>query len=81
MANYEYTNDFRAPCQQSIRNGTENDGSGIKDFPMKTEILRFLKNPGLDGQMEHPGDNKKTTWHFDNMGRPTDVLDADGFCK
>ena len=36
---------------------------------MKTEILRFFEEPGLDGQMERPGDNKKTTWHFDNMGR------------
>ena len=41
----------------------------------------IFEDPGLDGEISQTADNKKTMYHFDTMGRPTDVIDSDGFAN
>ena len=80
--NYEYTNDFRVPRVSKVSETGQKNAPGQElKISYENGNTTIFEEPGLDGQMEHPGDNKKTTWHFDNMGRPTDVLDADGFAN
>lgn len=80
--NYEYTNDFRVPRVSKVSETGQKNAPGQElKISYENGNTTIFEEPGLDGQMERPGDNKKTTWHFDNMGRPTDVLDADGFAN
>ncbi len=80
--NYEYTNDFQVPRVSKVSETGQKNAPGQElKISYENGNTTIFEEPGLDGQMEHPGDNKKTTWHFDNMGRPTDVLDADGFAN
>lgn len=80
--NYEYTNDFRVPRVSKVSETGQKNALGQElKISYENGNTTIFEEPGLDGQMERPGDNKKTTWHFDNMGRPTDVLDADGFAN
>ena len=80
--NYEYTNDFRVPRVSKVSETGQKNAPGQElKISYENGNTTIFEEPGLDGQMERPGDNKKTTWHFDNMGHPTDVLDADGFAN
>lgn len=80
--NYEYTNDFRVPRVSKVSETGQKNAPGQElKISYENGNTTIFEEPGLDGQMERPGDNKKTTWHFDNMGRPTDVLDSDGFAN
>lgn len=80
--NYEYTNDFRVPRVSKVSETGQKNAPGQElKISYENGNTTIFEEPGLDGQMERPEDNKKTTWHFDNMGRPTDVLDSDGFAN
>lgn len=79
---YQYTNDFRVPRISRItEKGSENQlGQEMKISYTNGNITTF-EEPGLDGDIEQTADNQKTVYHFDNMGRPTDVLENDGYAN
>ncbi|MCI7448603.1 MAG: RICIN domain-containing protein [Blautia sp.] len=76
---YQYTNDFRVPRVSRI---TEKGAGSQTGQEMKISYANgnttTFEEPGLDGEIGQTADNRKTTYHFDNMGRPTDVLENDG---
>ncbi|MBO5460310.1 MAG: RICIN domain-containing protein [Ruminococcus sp.] len=79
---YEYTEDFRVPRVSKItEKGSDGQiGRELKIFYENGNTTIF-EEPGLDGELTETGDNKKTTFHFDNMGRPTSVQDSDEFAN
>lgn len=79
---YQYTNDFRVPRISRItEKGSENQlGQEMKISYTNGNITTF-EEPGLDGDIEQTADNQKTVYHFDNMGRLTDVLENDGYAN
>lgn len=79
---YTYTDDFRVPRISRIReegNG-EVPGQELK-ISYENGNTTIFEEPGLDGELNQEGDNKKIIYHFDNMGRPTDVMDSDGYAN
>ena len=79
---YAYANDFRVPRVSRISEyGKDNTPGQEIRISYQNGNTSVFEEPGLDGELGQTADNKKTTYHFDNMGRPTDVLDSDGFAN
>ena len=76
---YEYKNDFRVPRVSRIAEyGSGNKAGQEMKVSYANGNTTVFETPGLDGEIAQTGDNRKITYHFDNMGRPTDVMDQDG---
>ncbi|EKC62571.1 YD repeat-containing domain protein, partial [human gut metagenome] len=76
---YEYKNDFRVPRVSRIAEyGSGNKAGQEMKVSYENGNTTVFETPGLDGEIAQTGDNRKITYHFDNMGRPTDVMDQDG---
>ncbi|EEG30158.1 ricin-type beta-trefoil lectin domain protein, partial [[Clostridium] methylpentosum DSM 5476] len=75
---YSYTKDFQVPRVSKIveRNG-EALGQTLK-ISYKNGNTTVFEDNGLDGNIDTKEDNISTTYHFDNLGKPTDVYDQDG---
>lgn len=79
---YEYTNDFRVPrVSRIVENGIENQPGQEMKISYANGNTTIFEEPGLDGEIEQTGDNQKTIYHFDNMGRPVDVIENDGYAN
>ena len=76
---YEYTQDFRIWRVSKITEFGENQTVGQEmKISYENGNTTIFEEPGLDGELSQTADNQKMTYHFDNMGRPTDILDSDG---
>lgn len=76
---YEYTQDFRIWRVSKITEFGENQTVGQEmKLSYENGNTTIFEEPGLDGELSQTADNQKMTYHFDNMGRPTDILDSDG---
>ena len=76
---YEYTQDFRIWRVSKITEFGENQTVGQEmKISYENGNTTIFEEPGLDGELSETADNQKMTYHFDNMGRPTDILDSDG---
>ncbi len=83
------TNDFQVPRVSKILE--RGDDSGLNGAPGAVgQVLKIsyqngnttvFEEAGLDGDIEATADNRKMTYHFDHMGRPSDVIDDDGFAN
>ena len=84
---YEYMNDFKVPRVSKV---TERGSGGALGQEMKITYANgnttIFEEPGLDGLLSSENaedrkeaDNKKTIYHFDNMGHVTGILEPDGF--
>ena len=75
---YSYTKDFQVSRVSKIveRNG-EALGQTLK-ISYKNGNTTVFEDNGLDGNIDTKEDNISTTYHFDNLGKPTDVYDQDG---
>jgi RHS repeat-associated protein len=86
---YTLTNDFQVPRVSKILE--RGDDSGLNGAPGAVgQVLKIsyqngnttvFEEAGLDGDIEATADNRKMTYHFDHMGRPSDVIDDDGFAN
>ena len=79
---YQYTVDFTVPRVSRV---TEKGTGGQLGQELKISYQNgnttIFEESGLDGNIGQTADNKKTTYHFDNTGRPTDILDSDGYAN
>ncbi|WP_448864565.1 RICIN domain-containing protein [Dorea sp.] len=76
---YEYTQDFRIWRVSKITEFGENQTVGQEmKISYENGNTTIFEEPGLDGELSQTADNQKMIYHFDNMGRPTDILDSDG---
>lgn len=79
---YEYANDFRVPRVSRISEYGDDSALGQEiKISYQNGNTSIFEEPGLDGEISQTVDNKKTTYNFDNMGRPTDILNSDGFAN
>ncbi len=79
---YNYTSDFRIPRVSKItETGTESTPGQELKISYENGNTTIFEEPGLDGELGQTSDNKKITYHFDNMGRPTDVQDSGGYAN
>ena len=77
---YEYVNDFRVPRVSHIaEKGSDGTLGQELNISYENGNTTIFEEPGLDGELSETADNRTTTYHFDNMGQPTDVMDSDGF--
>ena len=75
---YTYSNDMGVARVTQVRetNGS-NVGQTIRMSYDNGLVTRFTDG-GPDGNIDTPADNRTYTYHFDNLGRCTDVHDQDG---
>ena len=79
---YEYQNDFRIPRVSRIKENGDGKKAGQElKVSYENGNITIFEEPGLDGEISQTADNKKTIYHFDNMGRPTDIRDSDGYAN
>lgn len=79
---YQYTTDLKVPRVSRIsEKGTIDQLGQELKITYQNGNTTVFEEPGKDGDIEQTADNKKTTYHFDNMGRPTDILDDDGYAN
>ena len=75
---YEYANDFRVPRVSKISERCGADTGQSLKISYQNGSTTVFEDCGLDGDLAAASDNLITTYNFDNMGRVTDIYDADG---
>ena len=75
---YEYTNDFQVPRVSKISERCGPDTGQSLKISYQNGSTTVFEDCGLDGDLSTTADNLITTYNFDNMGRVTDIYDADG---
>lgn len=86
---YNYANDYQVPRVKEVYEVGQDAGPGTTPGK-KGQVLRItyqngnttiFEEPGQDGSIDNKGDNRSITYHFDTTGRPTDVMDDDGYAN
>lgn len=82
QVHYDYVMDFKVPRVGRIAEKGKNGEKGQElKISYENGNTTIFEEPGLDGDIENKTDNKTSIWHFDNMGRPSDIVDSDGFAN
>ena len=75
---YSYVTDMSVPRVSSIRETSGNISGQQINLSYRNGNTTVVEDCGLDGNIGAKSDNNIITYNFDNMGRVTDVYDANG---
>lgn len=75
---YTYSNDMGVARVTQVRETNGNDVGQTVRMSYDNGLVTRFTDGGPDGNIDTPADNRTYTYHFDNLGRCTDVHDQDG---
>ena len=75
---YTYSNDMGVARVTQVRETNGSDVGQTVRMSYDNGLVTRFTDGGPDGNIDTPADNRTYTYHFDNLGRCTDVHDQDG---
>ena len=75
---YSYVQDLRVPRVSMVSEYAGQELGQQLKISYRNGNTTIFEEPGLDGEISTTGDNPVMTYHFDNYGSPTDVIDDEG---